>query len=449
MYNSICSIRHSDKQANTACYRLLFLIIILIGFQQFPVLRIGGSLKIYELLALIVLFRYRHHWIWDKTTYALWGLFILSPIISYINSLLFVPIPANFYIHYPKAAGSFKFDSLFFPILQQVYMFFCFVVLACIYQKRKLYENFHKICKWIILLGTGIAIYSLFAMFVYDPIVDLPSFMHNKSECGFRSSGLSQEPSNYVLYQGWVVLFVYAMKHAFTRQKWYLLLTINILSLVLTFSTAMISYIGVILLSFFVCKETFRKRLFLLLGFAIIMLTVYIWLQQSGLYNTFESLFINKATHFFSPSDNTLDSGSFRNYTNRIGWKIFEDYPLLGVGVGRSVFYMHLYEFKMDIVHWGETLKLGIFPQNMFACVFAEQGILGGGALVLITLFTIQSLWRFRNVKPFGRIFFIGGLFNLSTMLSNAVVYSLYSWVFLFLVLGYIRYKNQEIISRQ
>ena len=81
----------------------------------------------------------------------------------------------------------------------------------------------------------------------------------------------------------------------------------------------------------------------------------------------FETLFLNKATNFFYAPDHTLDSGSFRSYTGRIGWEIFYNQPLLGVGVGNSVYYMHLYEFKMGIVNFGDTLSLGIFPQNLYA----------------------------------------------------------------------------------
>lgn len=170
----------------------------------------------------------------------------------------------------------------------------------------------------------------------------------------------------------------------------------------------------------------------------------YFILLESGYYDLFETLFLNKAVNFFSAADHTLDSGGFRNYTGRIGWEIFCSQPLFGVGVGNSVYYMHLYEFKMGIVSFGEMLSLGIFPQNLYACVFAEQGLLGGIALLLFLLGVVKELWKYRNDKPFGRMFFIGGLFNVAVALSNSLVYALYMWVFLVLALGYNKYVHEK-----
>ena len=42
--------------------KLLLIIVLLIGFQQFPVIYIGGSFKIYELLGLILFFLYGIKW---------------------------------------------------------------------------------------------------------------------------------------------------------------------------------------------------------------------------------------------------------------------------------------------------------------------------------------------------------------------------------------------------
>jgi O-antigen ligase len=116
----------------------------------------------------------------------------------------------------------------------------------------------------------------------------------------------------------------------------------------------------------------------------------------------------------------------------------------LGVGVGNSVYYMHLYEFKMGIVNFGDTLSLGIFPQNLYACVFAEQGLIGGCALLFFLLAVVKELWKYRNEKPYGRMFFVGGLFNVAVTLSNPLVYALFIWVFLVLALGYNKYIHEK-----
>ena len=428
-------------------YLLLYLIVLLIGFQQFPVIRIGGSLNIYELLSFILLIKYRNYGFWNGKLIALWVLFVLSPLISYGYSSLFLDIPYSFYLQYPEAKESFKFGNSFFSVLQVIYMLFCFTALSGIYRERKLYEHFDSLRKYIVLIGTGIALYSLFALFVYDPITHLPSFLQNKTIYTFRSGGLSQEPGNYVLYQGWVVLFSYYAKDLFKKRTWSFILMINILSLFFTFSTSMIAFVALVILSYFFCSATKKQRLVSLLLCLLLLTIGYCVLLESGYFDLFETLFVNKASNFFNAPDHTLDSGSFRSYTSRIGMEIFYSHPLLGVGVGNSTYYMHLYEFKMGIVNFGEMLDLGIFPQNLYACVFAEQGLVGGIALLAFLLGIMKELWKYRNEKPYGKMFFIGGFFNIAITLSNSLVYALFMWVFLVLSLGYNRYIHEKNIS--
>ena len=323
-------------------------------------------------------------------------------------------------------------------------MLFCFSALSGIYRERRLYKYFDYLRRYIVIIGTCIAVYSLFALFVYDPIPSVPSFLQNKSVYDFRSSGLSQEPGNYVIYQVWVVLFTYYAKELFSIKVWLFMLTINVLSLFFTFSTSLIAFVVLIILSYFLCSTTKKQKISIVFISFIFFCVGYFVLLESGYYDLFETLFLNKATNFFYAPDHTLDSGSFRSYTGRIGWEIFYNQPLLGVGVGNSVYYMHLYEFKMGIVNFGDTLSLGIFPQNLYACVFAEQGLIGGCALLFFLLAVVKELWKYRNEKPYGRMFFVGGLFNVAVTLSNPLVYALFIWVFLVLALGYNKYIHEK-----
>ena len=167
-----------------------------------------------------------------------------------------------------------------------------------------------------------------------------------------------------------------------------------------------------------------------------------------NLYDVFELLFITKLESFFSSPDNTLDSGSFRNYTSAIGLQMFRDHFITGVGVGNSVYYMYLYEFKMGIELFGETLHAGSFPQNVFSLVLSEQGIVGGICLFLLLFEILRNNWKYRNASNYNRMFFIGTIFNVITMFTIAPVYSLFLWVFLALGFNYIsnfnRYNNNQ-----
>ena len=237
--------------------KIVLYIILLIGCQQFPVIHIGGSLKIYEVLGLCLLF-YGIKRRKDKLTTLLFWFFIVSPLLSLISFYLCDDV-SSFFSSYPQANGKFRYDIYVFPILQLFYMFANYVVLYKVYCDKHLYRGFDLVIKWVVIIGTVIAFYSIVAMFAGDPISHLPSFLQSKHYYEFRSSGLSQEPSNYILYQGWIVLLCWCSRRIFDFRKWVMMFSLNILSLMLTFSSTLVLYVCVIVLIILLFSKTRQK----------------------------------------------------------------------------------------------------------------------------------------------------------------------------------------------
>jgi len=427
---------------------LVLLIVVLIGFQQFPVVRIGGSFKLYELAALGLLItdfvHIKHFRFYSSTSLFAFGLFVISPIISFIYSNLFLGYPTGFYLNYPDA-DSFKFNYYIFPFLQLIYMLFNFSAFNGIIGSKYIYGNFDKVVKCVIIIGTIISLYSLVAMSTVDVIRLLPQFIQNKSDFHFRSSGLSQEPSFYVLFQTWICLFVVYSKNLFKKLAWWLILIINISSLVATFSTTLVALILIITCSVFFLRNSLKRRFTIVFSVSIFISCIFIVIDLFNLNDLFNWLFVNKIQNFFTSPNHTLDSGGFRSYTTGIGIKIFTDHIVTGVGVGNSIYYMYLYENKMGIISFGETLLPGSFPQNLFSIVLSEQGIIGGLLLLGVLFSCLRKLWLYRNATKYNSMFLIGALFNITAMLTIAPVYSLFLWVFLALGLGYVKYFNLNI----
>lgn len=422
--------------------KLAYLILLFIGFQQFPVIRVGGSLKLYEVFALalmaVMLLTARPTQIRIFTLLA-FLFFVVSPVFSYLYSVFFLGYPKGFYLQYPGAAG-FKFNFYLFPVLQLLYMFFNFAAIEGIYSSRKLYAYFEQIVKNMVIVGTIISVYSITASLTVDVIHMLPNFIQNKALYHFRSSGLSQEPSFYVLYQSWICLFSFYAKALFSRQRWLIVTAINCLSLVLTFSTSLVGLIGVIFLSLFILKTSFKVKLRAAVASLLAVGTVVSIIFYFDLYPLFEYMFVNKLQNFVNAPSHTGDSGSFRAYTSAIGLRIFNDYPLAGVGVGNSIYYMFSYEFRMGVISFGETLVPGVFPQNAFSSVLSEQGLIGGIFFSLFVLKMLHVFWVNRNRYAYSQLFLIGGLFNVVAMLAIAPVYSLFIWAFMAFGMGYIRH---------
>lgn len=194
----------------------------------------------------------------------------------------------------------------------------------------------------------------------------------------------------------------------------------------------------------FVFKSSKKTRMTIIFGLVTFVLVVIFVAQYAGLYDELQYALYYKIENFFTPADHTMDSGSFRNFTSRVGLEIFKAHPLLGVGVGNSPFFMHLYESKMGIVVWGEELSMSTMPQSFYACLLAEQGLVGCLGFALMLVGFIPKVWKNRNLGSLGKIFYLGVLTNLGVLFSVPIIYSLYLWVFLALALSYYNFVGKE-----
>ena len=217
---------------------LLFFLFIFIGFQQFPIIRLGGSFRLYEIIAvfLLMLFIKSKSAKFKRIDILLLMLFGLSPIISLISSWIQNGYPYSFYHEYPYIVGDFRFNFFIFPFLQIFLCFLNFVVIRYFVSVHE-YWDYKRYIKAFVIVGTIIASYSLFSFFTDTNIIRvLPSSFQHVSEYHFRTSGFSQEPGCYVLYQSWVVLFSIYIRDCFSPKKGYWIIAINILALILTLS---------------------------------------------------------------------------------------------------------------------------------------------------------------------------------------------------------------------
>lgn len=429
-------------------YGLVFYIIVFIGFQQFPVINVGGSFKIYELLSislmilnLVLLKSMRLTWL---TIFA-FGFFVISPIISYLGSILIHDYPFQFYVKY-RDSNSFKFNYYIFPILQIIYMFFNFSTVSSLLLTSELYrkDNFAAILKTSIFVGTFISVYSLISLFTIDVIQLLPGWIQNKTHYTWRANGFSQEPGSYVLYQSWICLFIFFSRTLFRKHIWVILILINVISLITTFSSTLTGLILVIFSSVFIFKNSLRVKLSMLFGLLVVVVGLWAFVKFNQLEDYVDAMVTNKLKTFVSAPDNTLSSGAYRSYTGRIGIRIFKNSPVIGVGVGKSIYYMHLYEDNMGIREFGtERLQAGSFPQNLFSIVLSEQGLLGIIPMMAFLIISLRMFWKWRNKTKYHQMFFIGAMFNLLAMFTIAPAYSLFIWVFWSFGLGYIRYSKR------
>ena len=446
------SKRYGPNYVNNTRYRLLFVIMVILGMQQFPILNIGVNIKLYEILGIILLFTYKS--IRPKRNIAYIGfliLFVISPIASLIHFLISVDIPESFYAKYPDAMNSLKYSrGSIFPILILIYMFYNYAVVCGLYHEGKIFYRFNKLVKWIVYIGTLIAVYSIFSVVIgKDLVTYLPSIIQEKRNYINRTTGFCAEAGSYAFYQTWVTLFCFFGKKNFKPTKWRIMMVINTVSLILSVSSTLAALAIAILISPLIFRIQSKKKLYFVLCILIFSVLGFFFLEESGYFNFFYYSFVDKIGNFMSsgPNYQTLDSAGMRRYTSELGMYIFQDHPIFGVGCGNAPYFMDLYDWKTHVIYYGEILSMTSFPQSLYPCVLAEQGIAGGIGLTLIFLGVLKTFWKYRNLDQYTHMFFIGSIYNVAVMFSFSTPYSLYYWAYLALGMGYINYKK-SLLSR-
>ena len=422
---------------------LTVLILLLIGFQQFPVLYVGGSLKVYEVFGLFLLISYGIKFRKDFLVTLMYLFFVISPLASLLSFYLFDDV-GSYYRIYPQTLKSFRYNIYIFPVLQLLFMITNYTVLYNLYYSREIYKRFDDIIRGIVIIGTGIAVYSIIAMVTGDPISHLPQVIQNKHVYEFRSSGLSQEPSSYILYQGWIVLLCWFSRGAFSKKKWIAMLSINVISLLLTFSSTLVLFAGVVGLTIFLFSR-FRMKVVYLAVFVGMLYASYMFFSKFVDVEVLNYALVQKVEDFIIGKEDAGGSGGFRHYESSLGWIIFKENPYLGVGVGNSNYFMHLADKKSDIIPMDEQLNETSFPPNTFASVFAEQGILGGGIFLLMLFVILRRAWKSIGFR-YGKIFFTAIVFNIGCLVVIAPQYSMYLWVYMFMAMGYYRAEKRRLL---
>jgi O-antigen ligase len=413
-------------------------IVLSIGFQQFPVLRLGGSFRVYELLAALLLlvilasgalFRLRE----------LWSLsfFVVAPLISFLFFWASWVHDINGYYQAFGVAGQFRYGYFAATFVPLFYFFLCWVAFSSISNNTWLFVNRAALLRLLIIVGNGIGLFALIAAFLngalsmQTPIQMLPDWLQNvgKASYGFRTSGFSQEPSFFVLYQGWVLLLTYFYRGLFSRLQAAYFIVVAAVCLLMTLSSALLGFAGACAIVAVLVgrRKTRLKRVgFLVIALGALCVSIYV----GGYQDLFYYAFYKKIVGFFSLPSTTLDSGQFRAYTAALGYEIFKEYPITGVGPGASIFFMHAYEHAIPIATYGERLNPGSFPQNSYVSVLADLGLVGFVAMLGLLWYSLSATWRATRLNAEMVPFLIGLIFTMVSLLSIAPAYSMFIWVF-------------------
>ncbi len=430
---------------------LMVLLFFFIFYQQILVVNIGGSFKIYELIALVlmVFYLFDKKIIYEKHSFILFLFFVISPLASFIVYYLGLDA-SSYYQRFPEANTQLRFNIYFIPILILIYYIFNWVTINYIIGSKWVFENRYKLVKIFILSGTLVSIYSLYGIFfVYNlGFPDLvPSFIdYRNSNPTFqiRPAGFSAEPSSYIIMMSWIMLFLLFLPNLYSRTKRNVLILINGLVLVLTLSSAIVAFLGAIFV-YYMFFQSYKK---FLKFFFVLITTIFLFYLFIGNYvdmGFVQYTFYEKIIELFTPPETILSSGQFRSYTSWLGIEIFKEYPLYGVGGGNSYYFLFNFEKNIPIETYGYELTHSIAPMNIYTKVLAELGILGFLLLLSFLFYSLYTFAKFHKQNPFFKIGFIGLLMTCGFFFSVYPNYSLFLWINIALCLNVLHFRKSLI----
>ena len=416
-------------------YYMICCMAFFLFYQQVFVINIGASFKIYEFIAFVLLLGFcfaKHFKIYSVHSVILFLLFVVVPTFSYIY-YLFNADKELYYIRFPDAITSFRTNIYLAPTILLLYYYFNWVTFNYIVSSKLVYINKRKIIRIFIVSGTLIAIYNFYALIFIklfgfpDLIPDFLDFRNSPTQVSGRFCGFSDEPGTYIVLQTWVVYYLFFYQRILNLKHILLLRIINVVALLMTFSSMLIPLVLIGCIAFFLKAKLKSRLIFIFVVFILVNVSVKL-ISHYNLNNLFYYVVVEKVSNYFSPPDNTLDSGAYRSFTTRLGMKIFEEYPVLGCGGGASCFFIWKNENKVGIKQWQEVLSSTSYPQNCYSKVFAELGILGGILLITFFVFILIKCWKYRKINSLCNTSFWGTLCIMVIMNSVYPETSLYLW---------------------
>jgi O-antigen ligase len=417
--------------------RITLLLGIFIYFQQVFVVNIGGSFKIYDLLALstcLWLIACSEKKIYGSSSLYLFLFFCVFSCVGYFY-FYFLDDSVNYYIRFPEAKEKIRFNKFFAPLMVYAYCFFTWACINAITGSRRVYFEIERVYRYFVVSGTIIAIYALYGM-IFVGAMGMPDIVPNlmdhrnsqPEDYALRTIGFSSEPGQLAPILSWTVLYAYYAKNMFSRFTRLVVLVMTGFALLFTFSSSLLAFLlswCLFVLAFSSKWDKIRMLLMVTISFLIIIIVA----DHFELLDMLEYFFLDKFKEFIDPSSAIgQNSGVQRAFTSLLGLEVFKNYPIFGVGAGNSYFFLHTHENQIHI--WADMLTYSTAPQNSHSMILAEMGIIG---YLTFIIFYFSMLWKaikeYRKSRDqMVKAHIIGTLATFGFLFSVYPIYSFFLW---------------------
>lgn len=441
---------------------LFLLFVITLPLEATAVLEIGFTIRLsYIFLALLIFFAVytRKKWSFKSPLTVPIFIFLIINLLS---------LAVNIYSSPPEIALAevVKYrGSLFRPVIQLLFLFFFvsayFLTLQICANKIR-WQKVLKVFIGVSLVVSVYAIYQFIAANLGLPFVDITNALStgggayevfHATGFTFRSHATFQEPSclgHYLLsiLPLLLMMYIYRIKRRVAQNSFlkigFLPVLVMITALLLTQSRgAWFGFGAALLFLFLVTKIRYKIKLIGIVILATILLSFLLFVCLPGAYQAISHDVMSRWTY-----NRKLPSGDFglpyldvqRVEFYPYIFDLWQQYPVLGVGLGNYGFYA--------AEHFGKSLIVG--ANSTWLRVLAETGLLGLLALCLL-VFTfyrtmLSTLRRVKNTPWYP--YLLGFSASFTGMMAHYLVsgdcFNLYFWFFLGLSVAAIKIIRQE-----
>ncbi len=428
-------------------YTILVLITYSIFFQQVFVVNIGGSFKIYELLALVLvpLYMFNNKFIiYSKYSLLLFLFFIISPILGSITSYFNYNDYFNFYNIYPKMNNSLRYNMYIIPFIIYLYYIFTWTFFNYIMFLKLNILELNKIIRIYLFSSLLISFYALYGfIFVYhlgfpDIVPTFLDYRNNAPSWQWRPSGFSSEAGDLCYMLSWSVIILIFKKDIFPplKSKIYLIV-IGSVFLLTASSMIVLFFISLFIWSLFYASSLSKKLLYIL-GIIIIVISMILLSIYFDIYNLLEYYAYVKFQHVANPQDHIGSSAGIRGYQWQVGMKLWLDNLLFGVGGGNSYFHM----WRVDMLGVAELDS----PKNIYIKVLSELGLFGFSILALFFTIVFRFLYKIKYMKnAYANILYVGLLNTILSYNALTSTYTIWLWLNIAIILSYLTAKYRLI----
>jgi O-antigen ligase len=262
-------------------------------------------------------------------------------------------------IHGPLAVNNYYAFHVWKTLLFQ---FFVFLVISNFIFTPNLYQKF---IKWL--------------MFIMG-LVGIVGMLHGGRVPGSAFLG---DENDFALMMNMMICFAYFMSltaHQFKAKLYYIGLCVVFL-LGVIFSASRGGFVGLLPVVIFCAVASGSKLRFLLFAF-VIALVFWVY-SPPGYWDEMSTI-----------TEENIEKGTGANrwYLWKIGWQMFLDHPVIGVGQGNFPYHVTQYEPSDPLQSFSGRLHGGRQAHSVYFTLIPELGVVGVFLFVMIVYHTLKQV---------------------------------------------------------